>query len=66
MNRKYYIPDYETGYRYEVSKEQYDAYLRMWEYAAPKVNGLVGTVSIFGTSGDFDSDGLESIFYGSE
>lgn len=55
--KKYYIPDMESGETYEVTKEQHENYLALWDSVMPKYDpeNNVGKVIVFGTSGDMDS-----------
>lgn len=62
---KYFIPDIETGHRIEVTKEQHEACIRMWEQARPHLGeGGRGVPLIFGTAGDLEgNEDLKSMFY---
>ena len=60
---RYFIPDIETGFRQEVSEQQWEAYQRMWEYLRPRVDSVKGTILIFGTGGDIDNQNFNE-FYG--
>ena len=59
--KKYFHYDLETGYSYEVTKEQYEGFQKAWKCARPQVEGI-GRVLIFGTSGEIDSSKLEEIW----
>ncbi len=57
-DRKYYITDIESGYKYEVSKEYHEQYLAMWDYYKPKLDpNRKIPIQIYGTGGDMDNSG---------
>lgn len=60
LNGRYYLTEYESGVRYEVSKEYYERYnawiLRMYKEARPNIEEIKGLVQIYGTGGDLDGD----------
>lgn len=67
MEKKYTIPDPETGMRYPVTKEQYDAYVKAWDYFRPKMEGFTGRIIVFGTAGSMDeNESLSTLFHRSE
>ncbi len=64
---EYSIPDIESGQKVEVSKEQYEAYLNMWQLCKPRIEKVKGTILIFGTSGELDDNSsFEKIFFNPE
>ena len=65
MEEKYYIPDIETGFKLEVSKETWESYVVMWECCLPKTNTKgIGTIHIFGTGNELENtDNNYDIFY---
>ena len=63
-DKKYYIPDIETGFKIEVSKDVWEKYIEGWESCKPKLNSKgVGTIMIFGTAGDMEvGEDLKKMF----
>lgn len=58
MENKYFITDLESGFKYEVTKEQYDSYNIMLQALIPKV-GNIGVPLICGTKGELYNLGEE-------
>jgi hypothetical protein len=65
---QYFITDIETGYKIEVTKRQYESYIRMMEYFRPHVEDLKGSIIVFGTSGDMEmtNNDIREMFYNPE
>lgn len=54
---KYYISDIEAEYRYEVTKQQYDNYMEMWEIVKLKLSGdHKSTPILYGTGDDMEGN----------
>lgn len=56
---RYYIYDYESGWPFEVTKEQYERHMAIRAHFAEQMRRLsednnLGTVLIFGTAGEMD------------
>lgn len=64
-DKKYYLTDIESGEEYEVSKEQYEGYMKMLDNIMPKGEFKgIGQIMIFGTAGGTNNKGsFEEIFY---
>ncbi len=63
MENKYYIPDIESGMRFEVTKEQYEGYIKAVESLLPKLSKKIGVPILYGTGGDINNENLEHFFY---
>jgi len=65
--KKYYIPDLETGYLLEVSKETHKSIIKAWEQARPKTlkGKNIGVPIIFGTGASVENHNEEflRLFY---
>lgn len=64
-NGKYYLPDIETGHKIEVTREQYEAYLKLYNSFRDIATPKVGRPLIIGTGGDLDDNksDLKELFY---
>lgn len=62
--QKYYIPDIETGFKLEVSKETWERYVSAREHFTPKINEGKCVPILFGTGGEMESgDKFCELFY---
>jgi hypothetical protein len=68
MEDRKYIPDYETGYPIEVSKECFEEYHRMWGFYQPRLlyTEGVGRVVVLGTPGGLEMKEYEKLFLTNE
>lgn len=62
-HKEYWLSDIETGYRYKVTKEQHDAYLKMWDQVYPKVDSNRCIPLIYGTAGSMNGMDNSLWFY---
>lgn len=58
----YYIRDIESGELVGVSKKQYDAYQNAIQLFRPKIEGVKGSIQIFGTSGENNNDDFKELW----
>lgn len=58
MANQYFITDLESGFKYEVTKEQYDSYNIVLQSVIPKI-GTFGIPLIYGTKGELHNLGEE-------
>lgn len=67
-DKKYYLYDIESGYKFEVTKERHEAYMKAWEAARPKIDSIKGSIMIYGTMGNMEEGSLDlkDIFYSPE
>lgn len=62
--RKYFITDWESGYLQEVTKEEHQAFMRLFESFRPSIAGSTkGMVIVFGTGGDLNQGDFSSMFF---
>lgn len=66
--KKYYLSDLETGYKYEVTKEYYERFMRDWDEMMANINKeYKGHPIIVGTMGGFENqDNLQEMFFNPE
>lgn len=63
QSKRYYIPNLESGHSEEVTKEQYDSYIKMRAACSLNFNPTYGHILIFGTGEDMNTNELKDIFY---
>lgn len=70
---KYYIHDYESGWPFEVTKEQWERHMAIRAHFAEKMRIMaqdqqIGKVIIFGTAGEMDGHNktFQEMFYNPE
>jgi len=62
MQKEYYLSDIESGFKYKVTKEHYNAYIKMWELVVPKIYNVEHIAFICGTTSNIDNNNFYNLF----
>lgn len=62
MDDKYYLFDPESGFKYEVTKEEYEKFRQCYQIVIPEFKQKIGIPIIYGTSGEICNEEYKQFF----